>query len=101
MLESDKVESATLVERVRAAVRELKTQFPVSRVVLFGSLAHQGWFVPDSDVDLAVEGLSPANYWKAWRLLETTIGDRPVDLVELETAGASLKQAINRYGIEL
>jgi hypothetical protein len=52
-------------------------------------------------VDLAVEGLRPADYWKAWRLLEDSLGDRSVDLIELETAGESLREAVERYGIEL
>jgi predicted nucleotidyltransferase len=69
--------------------------------VLFGSLAHAAWFVADSDVDLAVEGLAGVDYWRAWRLVEDVIGDRLVDLVEIETAGESLRQAIERYGVEL
>jgi predicted nucleotidyltransferase len=55
-------------------------------VFLFGSLADARWFSPDSDVDLAVEGMSGDAYWKAWRLVEETIADRAVDLVDIETA---------------
>jgi predicted nucleotidyltransferase len=98
------LESATRLEvlkRVRKAVRQLNDTFPVRRVLLFGSLAHQGWFAPDSDVDLAVEGLRPRDYWKAWQLLDEAVGIRRVDLVDLETASESLRQAIERYGIEL
>ena len=94
-------ERAEVLTRVREAVRQLKEAFPLKRVILFGSLAHQGWFITDSDVDLAVAGLSSGDYWKAWRLLEDAVGLRPVDLLELETVGASLRQAIERYGIEL
>ena len=90
-----------VLTRVREAVRQLKEAFPVRRVILFGSLAHQGWFITDSDVDLAVAGLGSKDYWQAWRLLEDAVGLRPVDLLELETVGASLRQAIERYGIEL
>jgi predicted nucleotidyltransferase len=71
------------------------------RVVLFGSLVHAAWFMPDSDVDLAVEGLAGDDYWRAWRLVEEIIGDRPVDLMEIEMVGESLKRAIQRYGMEL
>ena len=94
-------ERAVLLERVRGAVRQLHEAFPVRRVLLFGSLAHLEWFLPNSDVDLAVEGLRPRDYWKAWRLLDEAVGIRPVDLVEMETMSASLRQAIERYGIEL
>jgi len=90
-----------LLARLREVAAALKTRFGARRVVLFGSLAHGAWFMPDSDVDLAVEGLTGADYWEAWRLAEEMIGDRLVDLIELETAGDSLRRAIERYGIEL
>lgn len=94
-------ERARLLARVREAAEALKAQFDVRRVVLFGSLAHAAWFVPDSDVDLAVEGLREDDYWEAWRLVEEVIGDRPVDLIEIESAGESLRRAVDRYGVEL
>jgi predicted nucleotidyltransferase len=90
-----------LLERVREAAAALKARYGARRVVLFGSLAHAAWFMPDSDVDLAVEGLEGDDYWRAWRLVEEIIGDRPVDLIEIEMVGESLKRAIQRYGMEL
>lgn len=98
---AERRERAYLLARVREAADMLKARFAVRRVVLFGSLAHAAWFVPDSDVDLAVEGLAGGDYWRAWRLVEEVIGDREVDLIEIETAGKSLRLAIERYGIEL
>jgi len=89
------------LDRIREAAVVLKTRFGARRVVLFGSLAHDAWFMPDSDVDLAVEGLTSNDYWKAWRLVEEIIGDRPVDLIEMETANESLLRAIQRYGVDL
>jgi predicted nucleotidyltransferase len=90
-----------LLERIREAAAMLKSRFHARRVVLFGSLAHAAWFTPDSDVDLAVEGLSGDDYWQAWRAVEEIIGDRQVDLVEIETVGESLKRSIQRHGVEL
>ena len=90
-----------LLERVREAAAVLKARYGARRVVLFGSLAHAAWFMPDSDVDLVVEGLAGDDYWRAWRLVEEIIGDRPVDLIEIEIVGESLKRAIQRYGMEL
>jgi predicted nucleotidyltransferase len=90
-----------LLDRIREAAALLKTRFGARRVILFGSLAHRAWFVPDSDVDLVVEGLAGDDYWQAWRLVEEIIGDRSVDLIEIETASASLLQAVQRYGVEL
>jgi predicted nucleotidyltransferase len=94
-------ERERLIERLRKAAAVLKAGFGARRVILFGSLAHVAWFTPDSDVDLAVEGLVGDIYWQAWRFLEEKIPDRPVDLVELETARESLRRAIQRYGVEL
>lgn len=98
---AERRERAHLLARVREAAEALKARFAVRRVVLFGSLAHAAWFMPDSDVDLAVEGLAGVDYWEAWRLVEKVIGDRPVDLIEIERAGESLHRAIERYGVEL
>ena len=70
-------------------------------MILFGSLAQEAWYVADSDVDLAVEGLAGDTIWQAWRAVEEIIGDRPVDLVEVETARQSLRSAIERTGVPL
>ena len=98
---AERRERERLLARIREAAAALKARFGVRRVVLFGSLAHEAWFVPDSDVDLAVEGLAGDDYWEAWRLVEEVIGDRLVDLIEIEVAGESLRRAIERYGVEL
>ena len=90
-----------IISRIHEAAELLKTRFGVRRVVLIGSFAHSAWFAPDSDVDLAVEGLTSGDYWDAWRLVEDTIADRPVDFIEIENAGEPLQRAIQRYGIEL
>ena len=90
-----------LITRIHKVAVELKTRFRIQRVILFGSLANADWFTPDSDVDLAVEGLSTKDFWQAWRLAEEIIHERPVDLIEMETAKTSLLQAIEQYGIEL
>ena len=94
-------ERERLLDRIREAATVLKTRFGARRVILFGSLAHAAWSTPDSDVDLAVEGLVGEDYWRAWRVLEAIIEDRPVDLIETEMAGESLRRAIQRHGVEL
>jgi predicted nucleotidyltransferase len=97
----EKRERKQLLAKIQEVATMLKSRFAVRRVVLFGSLAHTSWFTPGSDVDLAVEGLDTKGYWQAWRLAEEIIGDHPVDFIEIETAMESLKQAIQRYGVEL
>jgi len=90
-----------LLGKAREAASLLKTRFGAKRVVLFGSLAHQAWFSPESDLDLAVEGLQGSDYWDAWRAVEDIVEDRSIDLVEIETARPSLLQALQRHGVEL
>jgi predicted nucleotidyltransferase len=97
----EKRERDRLLGRARELANILKSQFGVRKVVLFGSLARMSWFSPDSDVDLAVEGLETRKYWQAWKLAEDIIADRQVDFVEIESVSASLKRAIDRYGVEL
>jgi predicted nucleotidyltransferase len=92
---------AQLLARVRVAAAMLKSRYAARRVVLFGSLAHAAWFMPDSDVDLAVEGLAVTDYWQAWKAVEEALGGRPVDFIEIESAGESLRRAITRYGVEV
>ncbi len=90
-----------LLERSREAASVLKTRFGARRVILFGSFAHHAWFRPDADIDIAVVGLPVCNFWDAWKTVEEIIADRPVDLVDMETAVIALKQSVKRHGIEL
>jgi len=98
---AEQQERERLLALIREAADRLKSDFTVKRVVLFGSLAHSGWFAPDSDVDLAEEGLAGDAYWEAWRTIEEVIGDRLLDLIEIESAGKFLRAAIERYGVEV
>lgn len=67
------------------------------RVAVFGSLA-RGRFTPGvSDIDLAVEGLPEALYLSLWGDLLDAPGPT-IDLVRIESAPASLRQAITREG---
>lgn len=94
-------ERERLLEKAREAASALKRQFKAKRVILFGSIAHDLWDDQESDLDLAVEGLPLKKYWQAWKVVEDIISDRPVDLVDIETATESLKDSIERYGVEL
>lgn len=69
----------------------------VSRVWLFGSLAH-GYFDFHSDIDFAVEGLPEENYLKAYGIAEDIAAPVKVDLVLLETALPSLRDCILKEG---
>ena len=100
-LPSVQKERERLLALVRCAAAELKVRFGVRRVFLIGSLVQEACLSAHSDVDLAVEGLSGDEYWEAWRMTEQMIADRPVDLIDMGTAGESMLRTIQRYGIEL
>lgn len=60
-----------MLRSARDAADLLKTRFGAHRVTLFGSLAHGAGLARDSDVDLAVEGIGPGEYWQAWAAVES------------------------------
>lgn len=94
-------ERQELLERLRQLAAVLKRRFHARRVILFGSLLYADSFDEHSDVDLAVEGVAPTDFWEAWRVAEEAVGDRLVDLVDIETAKVSLSRAIARDGMDL
>ncbi|MEW6661706.1 MAG: nucleotidyltransferase family protein [Bacillota bacterium] len=82
----------------RAACR-IGREFDVRRVILYGSLVHEpDRFYEESDIDLAVEGLEPGDFFAAWQLAETAAGGFPVDLTLLEEAKPWLKERIMAEG---
>lgn len=85
----------------RRAATFLKQEYGATRVVVFGSLSHGGWFHARSDLDLAVEGLKPGVIWRAWSAVEQLAPGFQVDLIELETATERLCQRIREQGKEL
>lgn len=93
-------ERERLIGRVRVAAEQLR-RLGARRIILFGSLARDGTFGAESDIDLAVEDLPAAAYWEGWRLAEEALGGVPVDLVALERASGPLRRAIERDGVEL
>jgi predicted nucleotidyltransferase len=70
------------------------------RVLLFGSVARRRPLRADSDIDLAVEGMSSEDYYRLVGDLRTDSG-RLVDLVRLENMRLSIKHIILLEGIVL
>lgn len=80
------------------ALRTIRSQLPAgARAWLFGSIAWGG-FGPRSDVDVAVEGLSPADATRLELELVTTLG-LEVDLLRIEELPASFAQRIRAEGL--
>ena len=85
----------------RRAAALLRRQFGAERVRLFGSLAREEDLGPHSDIDLAVVGLSPADYYRAVAQVQRVAGARTVDLVRYEQCGPSLRTRIDTEGRSL
>lgn len=82
--------------RLAETVRILVDEFAVRRILVFGSLL-TGELHERSDVDLAVEGLSSSDYWRALDRVTVALGVS-VDLVSLEEASDSLRARILEEG---
>jgi len=85
----------TAAQRVAVYLRET---FDVERVVLFGSLARTEELGPHSDVDVAVAGLSPDEYYQAVARVQRIAGEWTIDLVRLEQCAPSLRIRIDTEG---
>lgn len=69
----------------------LQERFGAKRVIPFGSVAGYGNWHPGSDLDLAVEGLAPEQFFRAWSTLHELLPPGlDVDLVDLEQASQAL-----------
>lgn len=85
----------------RRAAYILKEDFGAQRVLVFGSLAHGAWFHDHSDIDLAVEGIAPELFWKAWCALDQLGSDIEINLVPTESAKDALRHEIREKGLEI
>lgn len=84
-----------------SALADLLADQPQLRLaIIFGSLA-RGTATPQSDLDLAVWGMcGPLSAERTQALIEelALITGRPVDLVDLATAGIAIRRTIVREG---
>lgn len=87
------------LDLAQTAAQILRTEFGVSRVVLFGSVLSGTHFHTTSDLDLAIWDLPSTDYVKAVARL-MTLPNFSIDLVEAETASPYLQVAIAE-GIQL
>ena len=73
----------------------LKERFNVDKVYLFGSVTGDGIWHGRSDIDIAVEGLPNADYWRALNSVYELLPDGlDLDLVSLEDLPAEFKTRI-------
>src|SRR4029434_9944020 len=73
----------------------LRDRFRARRVIPFGSVVGHGTWHPGSDLDMAVEGIPPEQFFQAWAALRELLPlGLDVDLVDLEQAGEVLRTRI-------
>ena len=79
----------------------LKTEYNAEKIVVFGSLATENFFSEWSDIDLAVWGIPSEKYYSAVAAVTGLSPDFKVDLVEAKNCRNSVKESIDREGIEI
>lgn len=97
-----------LVERRNAAwdaahqaAALLRERFGATKVIAFGSLVHGQGFSSSSDIDLAVWGMTPDEYFTAVAQLQDISAVFKIDLVDMAHCKDTLREAIQRGGMEL
>ncbi len=85
----------------RQIARALKAQFGATRVVVFGSLTDKRSFTRWSDIDIAVWGIAPDQFYRAVAFATGFSPEFRVDLVDVEMCSPSLRARIEAEGIEL
>jgi predicted nucleotidyltransferase len=83
------------------AAQRLKAQFDVQRVVLFGSATQPDRFNEWSDVDLAVWGLTSANWLKASAAVRDLSNEIEINVVDVTCCSPELLTSIEREGVEI
>ena len=79
----------------------LKRRFGAERVVLFGSLESKDSFTPWSDIDVAVWGIAPDDFYYAVAAVTGLSPDFKIDLVEPATCRAAMKDSTQKHGMEI
>lgn len=85
----------------RQAARLLRGEYGAYKVVVFGSLAHEGWFTSWSDIDLAAWGIRPEHFYGAVAAVTGLSPIFRVDLVDPEACRPTLRGTVECEGIEL
>ncbi|MBL7163818.1 MAG: nucleotidyltransferase domain-containing protein [Anaerolineales bacterium] len=85
----------------RRAATLLKEQFCATRVVVFGSLVHDGCFTRWSDVDIAAWGIAPEETFRAIGAVMDMESPLDVNLVDVSTCRPSILEMIKEEGVDL
>jgi uncharacterized protein len=84
-------------QKLPQIIHLLTTQFQVTQIILFGSLA-KGTFHQGSDVDLAVAGIPPKHYFSALAIVNRLSDSFQIDLKPLEDLEPQFYQRVIQTG---
>ena len=84
-------------EKDKLAILDVAKRYRVSRILLFGSSA--GPSSEGSDIDLAVEGIHPGDFFQFYGDLIFSVS-KPLDLIDLSSK-SKFTQIVRREGIVL
>lgn len=100
LLENSKREQEEIIDRARNSLQDivsvLRNKPTVTKAVIFGSLVN-GTFTKGSDIDIAVEGIPPGDFFSIWREIEEKIG-LEIDLIDLDPDNIPIYNVIRRTG---
>ena len=85
----------SLANKIAASLYQ---DFFVQHVYLIGSLLDFDWFHKSSDIDIAVEGLNPTLYFKAFIEVEKITKGIPFHLIDMNTIPVTFKTKIVSKG---
>ena len=89
------------LEFARKAAHLLRKEFGAEKVLLFGSLAHEEWFGPWSDIDLAAQGILPESFYSAVASVTGMSPSFRIDLIDMDECRPTLRKVIEEEGIEI
>ena len=85
----------------KEAAKLLYNKYRAKKIVVFGSLKDPFYFNKWSDIDLAVCGMPPADFYKAVAFASGFSSVWKVDLVDVDDCSEALREVILKEGIEL
>ena len=94
-----------LLHRAWDAAYEVAThlyaRFDTIQVMVFGSLTEPMWFTNESDIDIAVSGLSDDDYDKAWEVVMDFDSGFKMDIINFDTAKGLFRERIKHQAIPI
>ena len=94
-----------LLHRAWDAAYEVAThlyaRFDTIQVVVFGSLTEPMWFTNESDIDIAVSGLSDDDYDKAWEVVMDFNSGFKMDIINFDTSKGLFRERIKHQAIPI